>query len=134
MYKKLIDQYELCNFFSTNSQCNINKKIPFWKKAMFLRTAIKRILSCKIVFHQFDIEWVSGAFRSKKEIYCLSLMFSRELLVLVFEKKDCWKDLNVLLFLQRQTFYVSSTECFFSMKEIYYPTRITNNAIFLDVI
>ena len=139
MYKKLIDRYKLYNFVLKLALRHKQENSILGKASIF-KAAVKSVLSCKIVFHQFDIEWVSGAFRPKRNLRPPSHVFVVRVVSFgVWKKKILGKDLNVLLLL----FFpaaASNLLCSFHYwvfllnRKIYYPTRITNNAIFLDVI
>ena len=70
------------------------RKLHFRKNAfsLFVEAAVKSVLSCKIVFHQFDIEWVSGAFRPKRNLRpSFHVFVVRVVSFGLWKKKDCWK-------------------------------------------
>ena len=93
MYKKLIDQYKLYNFFyykliackftlHHKQENSISEKVQcFWELLQKVFYLAKYFSVNSILSEHPEL------FRSEKEIYCLSLMFSRELLVLVFQKR-----------------------------------------------
>ena len=94
MYKKLIDRYKLYKLFVV-LKLTLHHKLEnsiLEKAFSVFKAAVKSVLSCKIVFHQLDIEWVSGAFRPKRNLRPQSHVFVVRVVSFgLWKKKDCWK-------------------------------------------